>query len=94
MAFVDDLKNKAKELGLRIGVDNGNESVGKKIRSAEMMKIPYVIVIGEKEVSGGEITPRIRADLATETEARGYVAQDLLEKITAEAQGRVPKSTL
>ena len=94
MAFVDDLKNKAKELGLRIGVDNGNESVGKKIRSAEMMKIPYVIVIGEKEVSGGEITPRIRADLVTETEARGYVAQDLLEKITAEAQGRVPKSTL
>ncbi len=48
--FVEEMKQTATRLGLRVGVDNNNESVGKKIRNAEKLKVPYMIVAGEKEI--------------------------------------------
>lgn len=63
VAFADEIAKKAKELGLRVGVDNANESVGKKIRSAEVMKVPYTIVIGQKEIETKTLTARARKDL-------------------------------
>ena len=48
--------------GVRVYVDNDNESVGKKIRESAKAKVPYSIVIGDKEVSTGRRTPRIRDD--------------------------------
>ena len=70
VAFVENLQRQGKALGLRVGVDNSNESVGKKIRAAEMWKVPYTLVIGEKEVGGGELTPRIRKDLVVHEDVR------------------------
>ncbi|MBP9821178.1 threonine--tRNA ligase, partial [Candidatus Saccharibacteria bacterium] len=46
--FTNNLVLDAKDLGLRVSADNSNESVGKKIRAAELMKIPYTVVIGEQ----------------------------------------------
>lgn len=43
------LAEKLKQQNIRVEVDESNESVGKKIRSAEMMKVPYALVIGDKE---------------------------------------------
>lgn len=40
---------KLKEAGVRVDVDMSNESLGKKIRAAEMQKIPYIFVVGQKE---------------------------------------------
>ncbi len=54
---------KARELNLRTEIDDSNESVAKKIREAEVMKVPYTLVIGQKEVESGEIVPRLRSDL-------------------------------
>lgn len=53
----------AKELGIRAELDDSNESVGKKIREAEMMKVPYMIVIGQKELDSKKVVPRVRSDL-------------------------------
>ncbi len=50
--------------GLRVELDDSNESVGKKIRASSVMKVPYTIVVGEKEVESPEVSPRVRADLA------------------------------
>ncbi|HSX46427.1 MAG TPA: threonine--tRNA ligase, partial [Patescibacteria group bacterium] len=61
--FAHKTYEEGRKLGLRISVDNSNESVGKKIRAAELMKVPYSIVIGEKEISTGELMPRIRKDM-------------------------------
>ena len=36
--------------GIRVEVDNSNETVGKKIRQSETMKVPYALVIGDKEM--------------------------------------------
>ncbi len=45
--------------GLRVGVDSTNESVGKKIRAAELIKVPYSVVVGDKEAAGQPLQVRI-----------------------------------
>jgi threonyl-tRNA synthetase len=64
--FIKDAQAIADQLraaGIRAEVDASNESVGKKIRSAELMKVPYTLVVGEKEAKSGKVSPRTRADL-------------------------------
>ncbi len=93
VGFAAELREKALDQNLRIEVDNSNESVGKKIRSSEMMKIPYTIVIGEKEISSSEVTPRIRDDLKVGDEAT-LAIDDFLKKVSEESVARSSKTTL
>jgi threonyl-tRNA synthetase len=92
--FADKVLEKAKELGLRAVIDNSNESVGKKIRDAELWKVPYTVVIGEKEIAGGEFTPRIRKDLAVSEVANSYSLDEFLKTVANEAKSRVSKTSL
>ena len=93
--FVDKLVASAKEQSLRVVVDSANESVGKKIRSAEVMKIPYVVVVGDKEVAEGKLTPRLRRDLAVEDrEDQAVTATQLINSIAYESKARASKSSL
>lgn len=92
--FADKVVQQAKALGLRVTVDNSNESVGKKIRSAEVWKVPYTVVLGEKEIGGGELVPRIRKDLAVNKEAKSYTLDEFLKTVANEAKSRVSKTSL
>lgn len=94
LAFVNSLRQKGRELGLRIEADNTNESVGKKIRAAEIWKVPYVIVAGEKEIGGGELMPRIRKDMVVSETAKSYTAEEFLQTVANEAKTRVSKTSL
>ncbi len=94
-SFVDILVASAKENGVRVVVDRSNESVGKKIRAAEVLKVPYSLVIGEKELETGQLTPRVRKDLAVEgREDSSYKSDELIGSIANEARSRVQKSSL
>jgi threonyl-tRNA synthetase len=92
--FADDVVSKATEAGLRITVDNDNESVGKKIRSAEIWKVPYTVVIGEKEMETGQLTPRVRKDLAGAQDAQARSVADFVAAVAEEAAARALTSTL
>ncbi|HSA78290.1 MAG TPA: His/Gly/Thr/Pro-type tRNA ligase C-terminal domain-containing protein, partial [Nitrospirota bacterium] len=46
--------------GVRVKVDDSNESLGKKIRAAEMLKTPYMLIVGEKEVAENKVSVRNR----------------------------------
>jgi threonyl-tRNA synthetase len=46
--------------GLRVEIDGRAESIGKKIREATMQKIPYQLIVGEKEVADGKVAVRLR----------------------------------
>lgn len=92
--FADRQLQLAKELGVRASVDNSNESVGKKIRLAETMKIPYVIVIGEKEIGGAAIQPRIRKDLEVLDVHPELSFEEFLKTVTHESKSRVSKTSL
>ena len=48
--------------GLRCEIDNRNEKIGYKIREAQLQKIPYMLVIGDKEVQDGSVAVRNRKD--------------------------------
>ena len=48
--------------GIRTAVDARSESVGRKIRDAELAKVPYMLVIGEKEQNAGTVAVRARAE--------------------------------
>jgi len=45
---------------IRVELDNRNEKLNKKIREAELEKIPYMLVLGDKEVEGDGVSPRTR----------------------------------
>ncbi len=92
--FAEDLVNKAKALGLRVTLDNDSESVGKKIRDAEVMKVPYTLVIGGKEVESGKVTPRVRKDLSGDAEASESTVDEFLQAVAEESQTRTNKSSL
>ncbi|NBX97809.1 threonine--tRNA ligase, partial [bacterium] len=51
--FIKKLEDEAIKHGLRVHVDNDNDSVGKKIRNAEKAKVPYMLVVGTKEIETG-----------------------------------------
>ena len=92
--FIRTITEQATGLGLRVTVDNSNESVGKKIRAAEVMKVPYTVVIGEKEITGGEVVPRIRKDMSAGGEPQPVGVEQFLKTIQNEAKSRVIKSSL
>ena len=52
---------KLRAAGLRVETDEANEKLGAKIRDAQMKKIPYMLVVGEKEVAGGTVSVRKRS---------------------------------
>lgn len=93
--FVQRLRAKAEELGIRYKIDDDNESVGKKIRAASTMKVPYTLVIGEKEVSEGKLIPRVREDLAVAgREDQGYEIDHFFVSIANEVKTRASRSSL
>ena len=66
--FGESILGKLKEMGVRAEIDNRNEKVGYKLREHKLMKIPYLIVIGDKEVASGDITVNSykKGDLGTQ----------------------------
>lgn len=91
---VEEIATKAKKLGLRIEQDNSNESVGKKIRTAEIMKIPYAVVIGEKEIASDQLTPRVRSDIEVDSQHQNLSVDQFLTTVANETKARVHKTSL
>ncbi|MBQ2134301.1 MAG: threonine--tRNA ligase [Phascolarctobacterium sp.] len=62
---VDYCKALAKNLemeGFRVTVDARNEKIGKKIREGQIEKVPYMLVVGDRDMENGTVSPRHRAD--------------------------------
>ena len=53
---------KLEDLGFRVEVDYRNEKIGKKIREAQMDKVPYMVVVGDRDMENSTVSPRHRAD--------------------------------
>ena len=58
--FANKVSKELNEKGMRVEVDARNESVGRKIRDAELQKVPYIVVIGDKEIESGKLAVRER----------------------------------
>ena len=59
-AYADEVTEKLKKKGFRVETDHRNEKIGYKIREAQMEKIPYMLVVGDKEAEAGQVAVRSR----------------------------------
>ena len=79
-------KKVAKEMwnqDIRVAVDERNEKIGYKIREAQMQKIPYVLVVGDKEMENGTVAVRKRGEGDLGPQATDVFTKQLLEEIAA-----------
>ncbi|MDO5047062.1 MAG: threonine--tRNA ligase [Anaerococcus sp.] len=84
MDFAYDLKERIKKAGFRVEVDSRNEGVGYKIRSAQLMRTNYMLVVGEREEESGKLTVRNRDG----EESSGILIEDFIEKISLERDNK------
>ena len=78
--YANSVYSRLRSAGIRVEIDNRDEKIGYKIREAQLEKVPYMLVIGEKETENGNIAVRSRdgGDLGSmDTEA--FVAKVLKE---------------
>ena len=58
--YADSVAKKLDELGFRVEVDHRSEKIGKKIREATLEKVPYMLVVGDRDMENGTVSPRHR----------------------------------
>ncbi|MDO8537198.1 MAG: threonine--tRNA ligase [bacterium] len=76
-----EIKDKLLEAGIRVSMKAADETLGKRIREAEMMKIPYVLVVGEKEEKVGTVNVRHYKDGQTGEFSIAEFTQKLTKEI-------------
>ncbi len=83
--YAKAISQKLKKTDIRAEVDDRNEKIGKKIRDAELMKVPYMLVVGEKEMMEGKVSVR--------RQGKGDIGsrepEELIQELTAEIKERV-----
>ena len=75
---------KLEKAGLRVELDNRNEKIGYRIREAKFSKVPYMLILGEKEATSGTVTTRNRKD-----EAETLTVDEFIAKAVKEVQDKV-----
>ncbi len=79
-AYADEIAAKLDAAGYRVEVDSRNEKIGKKIREATMEKIPYMLVVGDRDMESGTVSVRLRSG-----EDLGAMSCDAFEAMIKEA---------
>lgn len=72
-----------REIGVRVEIDDRSESIGKKIREGQLQKVPYMLIVGKKEVAENVVAVRSRDKGDEGTRSLDEFKKDLLEKISA-----------
>ncbi len=83
--YAEEIRRRLTENGMRVEVDDRNATIGKRIREAQLQKIPYMLVVGAKEVADGTVSVRSRKgeDLGTMT------LDDLTARLVKEVKDKV-----
>ncbi|MBS1639130.1 MAG: threonine--tRNA ligase [Bacteroidetes bacterium] len=88
MNYATEVKKQLRKAGVRVEIDERQEKIGKKIREAELAKIPYMLVIGEKEATENKVSIRKqgKGDAGQETveEFVANIANEIFERKSAE----------
>ncbi|MES2003417.1 MAG: threonine--tRNA ligase [Bacteroidota bacterium] len=58
MEYAEQVQKQLKRAGVRVEIDDRQEKIGKKIRDTELMKVPYMLVVGEKEMTENKVAVR------------------------------------
>lgn len=85
MDYADSVYKKLFDAGIRVDIDDRAEKIGYKIREAQLEKVPYMIIVGEKEVLEGNVSVRSRDN----GELGSLSTQEFIEKIVTESKDRI-----
>lgn len=89
MPYAQEVLAELRKAGVRAEIDDRNEKIGKKIRDTELMKVPYMLVIGEKEMTEGQLSIRRqgKGDLGImdKTAFISQIHQEIVERKAPEA---------
>jgi threonyl-tRNA synthetase len=88
--YAEKVADRLREAGLRVEVDESRETLGKKVRAAQLDKVPYALVVGDKEEQGATVAVRDRAG----TERRGVSLEEFVERAVGEAGSKALQSSL
>ena len=80
--YAKEVEAKLKQAGFRVELDDRNEKIGYKIREAQMEKVPYMLVLGDKEVKSKSVGVRKRA----EGDIGAMSVEELIEKLQKEVE--------
>lgn len=75
------VKEKLQVKGIRVEVDDRNEKTGYKIREAQLQKIPYMLIVGEKEVEANTVSIRSREEGDIGVKVVDDFVEEILEKV-------------
>ena len=79
--YAFELKKRFSQQDLRASVDDSSDSFSKKIRNAEMMKVPYILIVGEKEEAASSVSVReFRSKKQYEKSVSEFISQVTSEK--------------
>ncbi len=79
--YARQLQDELKSQGVRVSIDDRNEKMGYKIREAQMQKIPYQIVVGDKEVENNQVNVRQYGSQEQETVEKDEFIWNLVDEI-------------
>ena len=85
MDKVEEIAQKIEANCIRVDIDDSSSTLQKKIREAEQEWVPYIVVIGEKEVESGKLSVR---DREVKGAQQNMTVDELLAKITAKTAGK------
>ena len=83
MDYAENVKKKLDEVGIRVELDTRSEKIGYKIREAQQAKIPYMLVVGQKEEEDGTVAVRSRAAGDEGTKSLDAFIADIQKEIEA-----------
>ena len=83
MDYAENVKKKLDEAGIRVELDTRSEKIGYKIREAQQAKIPYMLVVGQKEEEDGTVAVRSRAAGDEGTKSLDAFIADIQQEIEA-----------
>jgi threonyl-tRNA synthetase len=84
VAYAEKVTSRLGEEGLRANVDDSKETVGKKVRASQTMKVPYTLVAGDQEVDAGTVAVRDREGV----EKRGVPLEAFVARAVSELRSR------
>jgi threonyl-tRNA synthetase len=82
------LAGRLRDAGLRAEVDGSSEKLGKKVRQVQLDKVPYALVMGDKEIEAGVVSVRDRSG----TEARGVAVEAFIARAAGEVRERAVRT--
>ncbi len=86
MDYAEELKKELRKYDIKVEVDSRSEKIGYKIREARLQKLPYMLIVGEKEAENKNVSVRMRGD---DGDLGTMELSEFIERITTEIRDKV-----